>query len=146
VYVKSTTVRADKKTYRYLTLVESYRDGARVRQRVVARLGEEAELLASGEIGRIVDALSGRLGRQPLPEVIADSAPAFGGVAAVGAYFSRLDLDELFKAAGAKRRARLVPDAVLVMVANRLLLPSSKRRVVPQERCKRLRTRAPIGC
>jgi transposase len=129
-YVKSTTVRAGKKIYRYLTLVESYRDGARVRQRVVARLGEEAELLASGELGRIVDALSGRLGRQPLPEVIADSAPAFGGVAAVGAYFSRLDLGELFKAAGAKRRARLVPDAVLVMVANRLLLPSSKRRAV----------------
>ena len=68
MYVKSTTVRAGKKTYRYLTLVESFRDGPRVRQRVVARLGEESELIASGELDRIVDALSGRLGRQPLPE------------------------------------------------------------------------------
>ena len=130
VYVKSTTVRAGNKSYRYLTLVESYREGARVRQRVVARLGEESELIASGELGRIVDALSGRLSRPGPTELVAESAPSFGGVCAVAAYFSRLGLTELFAAAGAKRRALVVPDAVLAMVANRLLLPSSKRRTV----------------
>ena len=130
MYVKSTTVRAGKKSYRYLTLVESFRDGPRVRQRVVARLGEEFELIASGELDRIVDALSGRLGRSGASQLSAESAPAFGGVAAVAAYFSRLSLGELFGAAGKKRRARLVPDAVLAMVANRLVLPSSKRRTI----------------
>ena len=130
MYVKSTTVRAGKKSYRYLTLVESFRDGPRVRQRVVARLGEESELIASGELDRIVDALSNRLGRIGASPLSAESAPAFGGVAAVSVYFSRLQLDELFKAAGEKRRARLVPDAVLAMVANRLVLPSSKRRTI----------------
>ncbi len=128
--MKSTTVRAGKKSYRYLTLVESFRDGPRVRQRVVARLGEESELIASGELDRIVDALSNRLGRIGASPLSAESAPAFGGVAAVSVYFSRLQLDELFKAAGEKRRARLVPDAVLAMVANRLVLPSSKRRTI----------------
>ena len=130
MYVKSTTVRAGKKSYRYLTLVESFRDGPRVRQRVVARLGEEFELIASGELDRIVDALSGRLGRSGASQLSAESAPAFGGVAAVAAYFSRLSLGELFEAAGKKRRARLVPEAVLAMVANRLVLPSSKRRTI----------------
>ncbi len=130
MYVKSTTVRAGKRTYRYLTLVESFREGSRVRQRVVARLGEESELVASGELDRIVDALSGRLARPGPTAVVAESAPSFGGVAAVAAYFFRLGLGELFAAVGAKRRALLVPDALLAMVANRLLLPSSKRRTV----------------
>lgn len=130
VYVKSTTVRAGNRSYRYLTLVESFRDGTRVRQRVVARLGEESELVATGELDRIVTALSARLGRSGTEELSAEKAPAFGGVAAVAAYFSRLSLDELFDAAGRQRRARLVKDAVLAMVANRLLLPTSKRRAI----------------
>ena len=128
--MKSTTVRAGNKSYRYLTLVESYREGSRVRQRVVARLGEESELIASGELGRIVDSLSGRLSRPGSAELVAESAPSFGGVAAVAVYFSRLGLCELFAAAGRRRRALVVPDAVFAMVANRLLLPSSKRRTV----------------
>ena len=128
--MKSTTVRAGNKSYRYVTLVESFRDGSRVRDRVVARLGEESELVATGQTRPVVTALSARLGRSGTRELSAEGAPAFGGVAAVAAYFSRLSLDELFDAAGRQRRARLVKDAVLAMVANQLLLPTSKRRAI----------------
>jgi transposase len=130
VYVKVTTTRAGKKTYRYLTLVESYREAGKVRQRIVARLGEADEMTASGELARIVAGLSQHLGAGQQGSLSAESAPAFGGVAAVASYFERLCLDELFGAVGKRRKARDLPDTVLAMIANRLLLPSSKRRIV----------------
>lgn len=130
MYVKVSTVRSGKKAYRYLTLAESYRDGqGRPRHRVVARLGEVAEMTSSGELERVVDALSAQLGRERL-ELDATSALSVGAMAACEAYFSRLGLDELFSRIGKSRRSTGLPDAVFAMVSNRLQDPSSKRRCV----------------
>ena len=106
VYVKIDRVRSGKKTYSYLTLAESYRNEAgQPRHRVVARLGEVSELKSSGELERIVEALSVQLGRGPSIELTAESAPSYGAMAACDAYFSRLLLDELFEAIGRRRRS-----------------------------------------
>jgi transposase len=130
VHVKVSTVRTGKKTYRYLTLAESYRDETgRPRQRIVARIGEVAEMTSTGELERIVDALSAQLGRGS-SSLTAESAPSFGAMAACDAYFSRLDLDGLFGSVGKRRRSKGLSDAVFAMVANRLVDPSSKRRCV----------------
>jgi hypothetical protein len=49
VYVKVSTVRSGKKTYRYLTLAESFRnEDGQPRSRIVARLGEVSEMTTSG--------------------------------------------------------------------------------------------------
>jgi len=131
VHVKVSTVRTGKKTYRYLTLAESYRDEAgRPRSRIVARLGEVSEMTGSGELERIVDALSAQLGRGAATTLTAESAPSFGAMAACDAYFSRLALEELFSAIGGRRRSAGLSDAVFAMVANRLVHPGSKRRCV----------------
>lgn len=124
------TVRTGKKTYRYLTLAESYRDEfGRPRQRIVARIGEVAEMTSTGELERIVDALSAQLGRGS-SSLTAESAPSFGAMAACDAYFSRLDLNGLFDSVGKRRRSSGLSDAVFAMVGNRLVDPSSKRRCV----------------
>jgi hypothetical protein len=131
MHVKVSTVRTGKKTYRYLTLAESYRDGSgRPRSRIVARLGEVSEMTTSGELDRIVDALSAQLGRGAALSLTAEAAPSFGAMAACDAYFSRLGLDELFSAIGGRRRSAGLSDAVFAMVANRLVHPGSKRRCV----------------
>lgn len=131
MHVKVTTVRHDKRTYRYLSLVESYREAGKVRQRVVARLGEADEMASSGELDRIVAALGAHLeGGGRSSELSAEAAPAFGSMAACQAYFSRLGLSELFCEIGRARRQARLSDAVFVMLANRLVLASSKRRTV----------------
>jgi transposase len=131
VYVKVSTVRSGKKTYRYLTLAESFRnEDGQPRSRIVARLGEVSEMTTSGELERIVDALSAQLGRGASLALTAESAPSYGAMAACDAYFSRLSLDELFDTLGSSRRSAGLLDAVFAMVANRLLDPSSKRRCV----------------
>ena len=131
MHIKVSTVRTGKKTYRYLTLAESYRDEAgRPRSRIVARLGEVSEMTGSGELERIVDALSAQLGRGAATTLTAESAPSFGAMAACDAYFSHLALEELFSAIGGRRRSAGLSDAVFAMVANRLVDPGSKRRCV----------------
>src|ERR1019366_5653582 len=131
MYVKVSTVRSGKKTYRYLTLAESFRnEDGQPRSRIVARLGEVSEMTTSGELERIVEALSAQLGRGSLPSLTAESAPSYGAMAACDAYFSRLLLDELFDGLGRRRRSVGLCDAVFAMVANRLSDPSSKRRCV----------------
>ena len=131
MYVKVSTVRSGKKTYRYLTLAESFRnEDGQPRSRIVARLGEVSEMTTSGELERIVEALSAQLGRGSLPSLTAESAPSYGAMAACDAYFSRLLLDELFDGIGRRRRSVGLCDAVFAMVANRLSDPSSKRRCV----------------
>lgn len=131
MYVKVDRVRSGKKTYRYLTLAESYRnESGQPRHRIVARLGEISEMTSSGELERIIESLSVQLGRGPSIELTAESAPSYGAMAACDAYFSRLLLDELFDRVGRRRRSAGLSDAVFAMVANRLSDPSSKRRCV----------------
>ena len=131
MYVKVDRVRSGKKVYSYLTLAESYRnESGQPRHRIVARLGEISELKSSGELERIVEALSVQLGRGASIELSAEAAPSYGAMAACDAYFSRLLLDELFEAIGRHRRSAGLSDAVFAMVANRLQDPSSKRRCV----------------
>jgi len=54
LYVKRYVVRRGQKRYVYLRLVEAYRDPAgRVRHRVVATLGREDALKASGQLDQL---------------------------------------------------------------------------------------------
>jgi hypothetical protein len=129
VHVKVTTVRGDKRTYRYLNLVESFRENGRVAHRVVARLGEADEMKASGELARLVAALDQHLDGDRA-ELSFEAAPSVGATATVHEYFTRLGLDELFGTIGASRGAKNQADTTFAMLANRLIEPSSKRRAI----------------
>ena len=58
MYVKTTVKRRGETEYTYLSLVEAVRDGRRVTQRTLLRLGEVSELRNSGQLDRIIEALS----------------------------------------------------------------------------------------
>jgi hypothetical protein len=132
VFVKTTRVKRDNKTYEYLSLVEAVRDGGRVGHRVLFRLGEAGALRSSGELERIIAALRAHAEEDHLvavDDLAAEGAPALGAVAAVAAVWRRLDLDAWFANLGAERGAQLLEHACLAMVANRLSAPCSKRRL-----------------
>lgn len=134
MFVKTTRVRRGNKTYEYLSLVEAERTGTKVGHRTLLRLGEVSELRASGQLERIVAALRAHLERDgadlvDLAGLRAESAPAFGSVAACEALWGLVGLDGWFAGVGAKRRADRVSDAAFAIVANRLCDPCSKRRL-----------------
>jgi len=130
--VKTTVRRRGDKTYRYLSLVEAVRVDGRGTHRTLLRLGEVSELRDSGQLDRIIAALQNHADGTWLQadELAADGAPGFGAIAAIHHLFGRLGLDAHFEQLGDRRQATRLADPVFVMVANRLLSPSSKRRTI----------------
>ena len=130
MFVKTTRRRRGDKTYEYLSLVESVRDGSKVGHRTLLRLGEVTALRESGQLERIVAALESHLHKERVDvgALAAEAAPAVGAVAVVAAVWRRLGLDGWFAEVGSGRAAA-VGDAVFAMAANRLMAPCSKRRL-----------------
>jgi hypothetical protein len=120
MYTKRVQVRRGDKTYTYLKLVRSYREGGRVRQRVVANLGREDELKASGQL----EALAGAFARLDPP--MAGVRREVGPLLVVAAVLDRLDLAAIVARHLPERlRSRLSPaEVVVALVANRLAAPS----------------------
>ena len=132
MFVKTTRRRRGDKVYEYLALVESFREGRKVKHRTLLRLGEVTALRQSGQLERIVAALERHLERErvDVAALTAEGAPAVGTVAAIWAVWQRLGLDGWFAQVGARRGAKALEDAVFAMVANRLVAPRSKRQLV----------------
>lgn len=132
MFVKRSTVRGDKRTYEYLSLVEAFRDEAGVsRNRTLFRLGEVSKLKASGELDRIVEALSAHARGQwvEADALAAEEAPAIGPLAAIEVVWGQLGLTGFFEEVAAEAGLSWsLADAVFAMVANRLCDPASKRK------------------
>jgi Domain of unknown function (DUF4277)/Transposase DDE domain len=120
MYTKRVRVQRGDKSYVYVKLVQSYRDGGRVRQRVVANLGREDELKASGQL----EALAGAFARldPPMAGVRRDVGPLL----IVAHVLSRLGLAGIVERHLPERlRSRCSPaEVVVALVANRLCSPS----------------------
>lgn len=136
--MKTTRRKRGDKSYEYLSLVESVRDGGRVGHRTLLRLGEVSALRDSGQLERIIAALQQHLDPDHPDDDgdvaagvswAAQSSASIGATAAVHALWCRLGLDAHFSGVGAERGAELLESAVLAMVANRLIDPCSKRRL-----------------
>lgn len=129
--MKTTRRRRGDKTYEYLSLVESVRDGTRVGHRTLLRLGEVTALRRSGELERIVAALEAHMTRDRVDgdDLTAEHAVSVGSVAALAAVWESLGLGSWFADLGARRGAEALEAAVFAMVANRLIDPCSKRRL-----------------
>ncbi len=134
MFVKRTIRRRGDKSYEYLSLVEAIRVNGRNTHTTLLRLGEVTELRASGQLDRIIRALSAYANGSYLEagDLSGLGAPSFGAVAAAWSYFSRLGLDEHFSLLGDGRRSRSLCDTVFAMVANRLSDPCSKRRTITE--------------
>ena len=132
MHVKRTVRRRGDKEYTYLSLVEAIRVNGKSTQRVLLRLGEVSELERTGQLDRIVAALRSYTEREWIAadEVEGAGAPSFGALAAVSSYFDRLGLRAHFAEIGATRGSKHLEDTVVVMVANRLCDPWSKRRTI----------------
>lgn len=121
MFVKRTKVKRGDREYVYLQLIEGYRDKrGRVRQRVVAKLGREDELKATGQL----DALAGSFARLDPP--LAGIRREVGPLLLVSYLARELELqatvDRLLPRS--PRSELSVGELVVALVANRLCSPS----------------------
>ena len=120
MYVKRTTVKRGDSSYVYLRLVEAYRDGGKVRHRVIANLGREDALKASGQLEQLAAGFA-RLDPPPW-----GTRREVGPLLLVRHYLDRLGLVRLVDEAAPRRgRAQLTHgEVVAALVANRLAAPA----------------------
>jgi transposase len=121
MYLKRHVVRRGEKRYVYLRLVRSYRNEAgKVRHRVLATLGREEELKASGQLEQLAAAFT--RADPPTPGTRREVGPLL----LVAHYLDRLGLRQIVDRAIPQRgRARLTcGEVVAALVANRLCAPA----------------------
>jgi transposase len=121
VFVKRTKVKRGGREYVYLQMVEGYRDErGRVRHRVVAKLGREDKLKASGQL----NALAGSFARLDPP--LAGIRREVGPLLLVSHLARELAVGETIdRALPRSPRSELsVGELVVALVANRLCAPS----------------------
>jgi hypothetical protein len=121
MYVRRHTVRKGGRTYVYLRLVEAYRDQAgQVRHRLVATLGREDQLKASGQLEQLAASFA------RLDPPAAGTRRLVGPLLLVAHYLDRLGLAKLVDSlVPARGRAFLTHGEVIaVLAASRLCSPS----------------------
>jgi transposase len=120
MYVKRATVRRGERSYVYLRLVEAYRADGRVRHRVIANLGREDVLKASGQLDQLAASFA-RLDPPPW-----GTRREVGSLLLVRHYLHRLGLVKIVDEAVPQRgRAQLTHgEVVAALIANRLSAPA----------------------
>jgi len=135
MFVKATRVKSGGRQLTYLQLVEPYRDGDRVRQRVIKRLGREDEvhLVAIERLIRSlakyadVEAADGN----PLAETALLPGLVFGHVHALEHVWRELELDAIVRALAEGRRFTFdAANVIKAIVFQRVLGPGSERSLV----------------
>ena len=120
MYVKRATVKRGESSYVYLRLVEAYREDGRVRHRVIANLGREDVLKASGQLDQLAASFA-RLDPPPW-----GTRREVGSLLLVRHYLQRLGLVKIVDEAVPQRgRAQLTHgEVVAALIANRLSAPA----------------------
>jgi hypothetical protein len=126
------TVRAGRRSYQYLQLVENHRENGRVRQRLIASLGRLDQLLDRGDLEQVVKGLVRYLPQVRLIEaqreqsLVAESDRIWGPVLVFERLWQELQLHGLFEKLGASRRLGFdLERCAFAIVLQRLLAPGS---------------------
>jgi len=121
------TVKSGKNTYRYLRILESYRENGVSKHRVIANLGRVDQL--EGKLESLVHSLS-RYCREPLVapnQVTSEAAVPWGPVLLARHLYDQLGLGEMVRrCCPSSRREFDLSETAFVLIANRLTDPGSE--------------------
>ena len=110
MFVRVKTVVQDGRSYEYLQIVRSVRDGTRVRQELVASLGRRDLLVATGQLDQLLQALARFSTRLRVVEAakderfVARAAKSWGPALVFGRLWERQGLPEMLGRLAAGRR------------------------------------------
>jgi transposase len=127
MYVRTIKVRSSNGTVNeYVRVVEAYREGGKVKQRVVADLGRRDLLVTLlPKLRRVLEAAPSVEGQAEEDLEILD-ASTWGPVLVIRHLFEQLGLWEIFDRLLGKAKTVSFTDRALVLVANRLIHPTSE--------------------
>lgn len=121
----------------YLQEVENYREGAKVRQRIIATLGRKEELIASGQINGVLRSLSRFSDKVKMTEdfqeekLEAKRVHEIGPDLICGRLWRELGIEEVLKKLLCERKFEFhLERAVYLSALSSLYFPSSDRRTM----------------
>jgi hypothetical protein len=134
VFVRIKRSAQSSGTYEYLQIVESYREGTKVRQRVLASLGRRADLVGSAKLDGLLQSLaqySERLAvvqRVRLAGLAAPTTRAWGAALVFRRLWEEQGIDGIVRELAADRRFEFdLPNVVFALALQRLCAPGSDR-------------------
>jgi hypothetical protein len=132
MFARLKRIRANGRTYEYIHLVENRREGANVRQRIIGSLGRLDELLATGNLERILESLVAHCPQVKLVEAQREQALSpekdrvWGPVLVFERLWQELGFPELFRRLAARRRFEFdIERCAFAIVLQRILAPGS---------------------
>ena len=130
MYPRTVKIRSTNGTVNeYVRVVEAFRENGKVKQRVVADLGRKDLLVEM--LPRLQRLLAGDqaldTGESPDPQVV--DASTWGPVLAVRTLFDQLGLWKILDEALGRSKDVPLADRAFVLVANRLIYPTSEHRI-----------------
>jgi hypothetical protein len=132
MFVRIKAIAQDGRSYEYLQIVRSVRDGGRVRQELVASLGRRDRLVATGQLDSLVQALARFSTRLKVIEaakderLVAREARTWGPALVFGRLWERQGLPEILSHRAEGRRFGFAPERVAFALAlQRLCAPGS---------------------
>lgn len=122
----------DGTTRTYLHLIETYREGKKVKQRFLANLGRIGDPQTSLTVDRLMKKLNDYAEKQQVMEmgkdVLAESAKLYGPLVVFRHVWEKLQIGRFLEAALCRGKAETeFHEAIFCMVLNRLLDAESKR-------------------
>ena len=129
MFVRISATKGEGRTYEYLRLVETYREGGKVRQRIVANLGRLDKLRKQGKICALIQNLR-RFAEDVVvtgKELEQSQAFTWGNVLVGRKLWDELHLGQIIAdCVGKGSKGREVAEAAFVLIASRLCKPSSE--------------------
>jgi Transposase DDE domain len=132
MFVRVKTINQDGRSYEYLQIVRSVRDGGRVRQELVASLGRRDLLIATGKLDQLVQALARFSARLKVIEAakderfVAREAKTWGPALVFGRLWQQQGLPEILDRHAEGRRFGFDSERVAFALAlQRLCAPGS---------------------
>jgi hypothetical protein len=132
MFVRVKTIVQDGRRYEYLQIVRAVRDGARVRQELVASLGRRDLLVSTGQLDQLLQALARFSTRLRVVEAASDerfvarAARSWGAALVFDRLWQRQGLPEILARLAKGRRFGFDPERVAFALAlQRLFAPGS---------------------
>lgn len=128
MHFKTVSIRQGNKLYKYLRLVESYREGCKIKQRVIANLGN-LENMQQEKIDSLISGLYRYTSKKEpsLSNLEANYAKNYGDILAIKKIWDDLEIGKYISRYTDNKRTNFnISSAIFIMVANRLISPKAK--------------------
>lgn len=136
MFFRKITSRSNGKEYTYLKLIENYREGDKVKQRVVANLGS-MENLTPEKVHGLIAGLSRICGvSQKTTHLEAKKVLRYGEILAIHKIWETLKVSAALEKAIAHRKTELnIPLLVKLMAMNQIIKPQNKQAIIDWYQC-----------